>query len=226
MTLDPKRRLIIFDVDGTLIDSQADILAAMSAAFAVANVDMPQRDVVLGIVGLSLPQAFAALAPNAAPDLRTRMVSAYKEAYAEARITAMQDQIAPLFAGMRDLLNALSEQDAVTLAVATGKSRRGLDALLEGHGLTPFFASTQVADNHPSKPHPSMVMAALDETGHDAAQAVMIGDTSFDMEMAQAAGVRGIGVTWGYHPQGRLAAAHQIVGSSDALGQALTGWMA
>jgi phosphoglycolate phosphatase len=96
------------------------------------------------------------------------------------------------------------------LGVATGKSRRGLDILLDKHGLRDYFITAQCADVHPSKPHPAMLQAALAETGIAAKNAVMIGDTQFDMEMAGAAGVHAIGVTWGYHEVDRLVCADYI----------------
>ena len=109
----------------------------------------------------------------------------------------------------------------IPLGIATGKSRRGLDHVLAAHGLAPMFATTQVADDHPSKPHPSMIRAALAETGADPAQSVMIGDTSFDMDMGRAAGVRTIGVSWGYHPRAALAGADAVIDGFDALEAAL-----
>ena len=106
------------------------------------------------------------------------------------------------------------------LGIATGKSRRGVDAIFERLGLHPYFVTIQTADGHPSKPHPSMIRAAIHETGAAAESTVMIGDTVFDIEMAKNAEVAGVGVTWGYHPvdQLKLAGAHEIVtGYADLL---------
>jgi phosphoglycolate phosphatase len=190
-------RLVIFDVDGTLVDSQAEIVAAMTLAFASENVALPERATVLSIVGLSLAEAFATLCPDAAPDQRARMVEAYKGAFMSLRADNME--MGPLFPGARVAIDALQAQDDTLLAVATGKSRRGLDKVLERHGLTGVFHSEQVADHHPSKPNPSMILTALNETGVMPQRAVMLGDTTFDMDMARAAGIKKIGVTWGYH---------------------------
>jgi phosphoglycolate phosphatase len=207
-------RLIVFDVDGTLVDSQADILAAMGAAFAAVGVDAPSREEILGIVGLSLDVAVARLAPQAD---HARMVEAYKDAYATLRSRTGAAQSSPLYPGARALLDRLLGEPETLLGVATGKSKRGLDKLVEAHGLEHFFVTRQVADFHPSKPHPSMLQQAMAEAGCAAAQTAMIGDTSFDMQMAQAAGVHGIGVTWGYHPRAALREARQIAEDFDGL---------
>ena len=194
----PDLRLVIFDVDGTLVDSQAEILAAMALAFQSEGLVLPERGTVLSIVGLSLAEAFAVLCPNAAQAQRARLVEAYKAAFMQLRT---QDQeMGPLFPGARAALDVLAAQDHTLLAVATGKSRRGLDKVLERHGLTGVFHSEQVADHHPSKPNPSMILTALNETGVVPQKAVMLGDTTYDMDMARAAGIKKIGVTWGYHP--------------------------
>ena len=190
-------RLVIFDVDGTLVDSQAEIMAAMTMAFASEGIAMPERQAVLSIVGLSLAEAFAVLCPTVTGDQQARLVAAYKDAFRHLR----QDnqEMGPLFPGAREAIAALQAQDHTLLAVATGKSRRGLDKVLERHGLTGVFHSEQVADHHPSKPNPSMILTALNETGILPSRAVMLGDTTYDMDMARAAGIKKIGVTWGYH---------------------------
>jgi phosphoglycolate phosphatase len=149
-------------------------------------------------VGLSLAEAFRALCPDADERQRAGMVEAYKDAFMSLR--AQKQEMGPLFPGALDALEALRAQDHTLLAVATGKSRRGLDKVLERHGLTGVFHSEQVADHHPSKPNPSMILTALNETGVMPQKAVMLGDTTFDMDMARAAGIKKIGVTWGYHP--------------------------
>jgi phosphoglycolate phosphatase len=213
-------KLVIFDVDGTLVDSQADILASMAAAFASEGLAPPPREAVLGIVGLSLPVALARLLPEAEAPRLDRMVEAYKSAYLGLR-QSNGPAASPLYPGIAALLDRLAGYERLLLGIATGKSRRGLTALLDGHGLARRFVTTQVADDHPSKPHPSMIFTALMEAGVEADDAVMIGDTSYDMEMARAAGVRGIGVSWGYHPAERLAAASAVVGDAAALQQAI-----
>lgn len=196
-------RLAIFDVDGTLVDSQASIVAAMTAAFAALGLPVPSRTQILSIVGLSLDHAMLRLVPEQDADTRARLVEAYKQAYFEHRL-AQGAAHSPLFPGALEVLQQLHADPEVLLAVATGKSRRGLDGLIEAHGLERFFVSRQVADDHPSKPHPSMIHTAIAESGAAPADAVMIGDTTFDMDMAQAAGIAGLGVGWGYHDAAAL----------------------
>ena len=203
-------RLIVFDVDGTLVDSQGDILAAMGAAFDAVRLVRPARAEVLSIVGLSLPEAMAVLAPDH-PQHHGALVDGYKSAYMDLRARQGAAESSPLYPGVRDVLEQLRAVDPWLLGIATGKSRRGLDKLLEGHGLQGWFVTEQVSDFHPSKPHPAMLEAALAEAGLDAGQAVMIGDTSYDMEMARAAGMFAIGVSWGYHDRARLRGADVIL---------------
>ena len=208
-------RLVIFDVDGTLVDSQADIIASMGVAFETQGLEAPQRESVLSIVGLSLPRAVEKLAPEASEVQLAGLVAAYKESYAADR--AAKRMRAVLYPGALEMLHRLHAVPDVLLAVATGKSRRGLDFVLEMHGLKHLFVSTQVADDHPSKPHPSMVLTALAETGVEAAQAVMVGDTTYDMEMAAAAQVPFVGVGWGYHPEAQLTKSLAILESFQQL---------
>lgn len=210
-------RLVIFDVDGTLVDSQADILGAMHLAFASEGMITPPRDVVLGVVGLSLDVLMLELAPDADAGTRARLVQGYKDAYMTLRADQGSEISSPFYPGAREALGVLQEQPDILLGVATGKSRRGLDKLIEAHGLRGMFITQQVADFHPSKPHPAMLREALRETGVNACDTVMVGDTSFDMEMAQAAGITGIGVHWGYHPVARLGAAQHLLERFDAL---------
>jgi len=210
-------RLVIFDVDGTLVDSQADILASMRAAFASAGLEAPARAEILSIVGLSLPLAIAELAPGIDPATRDAMVEAYKASYMGLRIEKGTPQSSPLYPNTREVLEALHAQPETLLGIATGKSRRGLDKLLDGHEMRRLFVTQQCADDHPSKPHPAMIEAALSETGMPAHRAVMLGDTSFDMQMARAAGVTAIGVTWGYHDAARLRDAHHVIDDIRAL---------
>ncbi|MEN8891724.1 HAD-IA family hydrolase [Planktotalea arctica] len=204
-------KAVIFDVDGTLVDSQADILAAMSGAFQAEGLEEPERAAVLGIVGLSLDVAIPILAPACDAPTCTRMVQGYKDAYAGLRRLQGADISSPLYPGARAALMSLIGQDEVLLGVATGKSRRGLDKLIEAHGLEGVFLTRQVADDHPSKPNPSMLFQAMRELGVGPQDTVMIGDTSFDRDMAHAAGVAFIAVAWGYHDVARLAGAEMFV---------------
>ncbi|TCK98880.1 phosphoglycolate phosphatase [Shimia isoporae] len=214
-------KLVIFDVDGTLVDSQADILGSMNGAFEAQGLKTPDREAILGIVGLSLDVAMLKLAPQAGTAVRAELVEGYKRTYMQRREAVGTKESSPLYPGARAALDRLRARDDILLGVATGKSRRGLDKLIEGHGLDGYFQTRQVADDHPSKPHPSMIFAALSETGMEHVDAVMVGDTSYDMDMAQAAGVAGLGVSWGYHPASALKSARAMVDDFSALDEAL-----
>ena len=211
-------RLVIFDVDGTLVDSQAHILASMAAAFEGQGLPPPSRAATLAIVGLSLPVAMARLAP-ARPDLVDALVAGYKAAFARMRLAGDGAARSPLYPGAGATLAALGAAPFTLLAIATGKSRRGLDHLVDLHGWRGVFQALHCADDHPSKPHPSMVEGCLRDTGVEAARAVIVGDTSFDMEMGRAAGIAAIGVSWGYHPRAALerAGARAVIDRFDAL---------
>ncbi len=206
-------KLAVFDCDGTLVDGQAAVCDAMGSAFATAGLAAPDRHAVRRIVGLSLPQAVRRLAPEASAERQAAAVDAYKRAFRETREAGRLYE--PLFDGIESLLRSLRNEGWV-LAVATGKSDRGLAACLAGHGIADLFVSLQTADRHPSKPHPAMLEAALFEAGAAAHEAAMIGDTSFDMAMACAAGVRAIGVDWGYHAADELMDAGAVAVARDA----------
>jgi phosphoglycolate phosphatase len=205
-------RLAIFDCDGTLVDSQANICRALEDTFAAARIAVPTRTAIRRIVGLNVVEAMQALLPEASGDDHVTLAQAYKDRFHQMRISgALTDE--PLFDGIAELVAALHD-DGWLLGVATGKSDRGLGHVLAAHGLTDRFVTLQTADRHPSKPHPSMIHTAIAEAGADPAATAMIGDTSYDMAMARNAGVRAIGVTWGYHDEANLidAGAHSIAG--------------
>lgn len=207
-------RLAVFDCDGTLIDGQAAVCAAMRGGFETAGLAVPPDHAIRRIVGLSLLHAIRRLAPEADAETHERAVEAYRASFFAAREAGTVHE--PLYDGIRELLEGLSGS-GWTLGVATGKTRRGLDGGLATHGLTHLFATLQTSDFHPSKPHPSMIEAALAETGAAPGDTVMIGDTAFDIEMARAAGVRALGVAWGYHtPEELLAAGAEAVAESAA----------
>lgn len=197
-------RLVIFDCDGTLVDGQAAICDTMDEAFAAAGLAPPDRNEVRRMVGLSLPHALRILAPDASEDEHSAALEAYKAGYRSRRETGILEE--PLYEGMKALIERLDAAGWL-LGVATGKSDRGLQACLETHGIKHRFVTLQTADRHPSKPHPAMLEEALAEAGVGAADAVMVGDTTFDIDMAIAARVRAIGVAWGYHEPGELIAA-------------------
>lgn len=215
-------RLAVFDCDGTLVDGQAAICETMEQAFAAAGLPQPDRHSVRRMVGLSLPYALRELAPEADEEQRARAVEAYKEGYRALRLSgALQE---PLYDGIAELIGRLAAAGWL-LGVATGKSDRGLHACLDTHGIKQHFITLQTADRHPSKPHPAMLEAALFEAGVSPADAVMIGDTSFDMEMACAARVRAIGVDWGYHEPHELldAGASAVAGTMAQLEEMIRG---
>jgi phosphoglycolate phosphatase len=213
-------RLAVFDCDGTLVDGQADVCWAMERAFARAGLSAPDVSAVRRAVGLSLPQAVRALAPDLNEDQNRTVTEFYRSSFRARREEGLLDE--PLYDGIAELLTALHD-DGWRLAVATGKSDRGLAACLATHGIADLFVSLQTADRHPSKPHPAMLEAALFEAGALPAQAVMIGDTSFDMLMARSARVAAIGVAWGYHAPAELLAsgALSVAATVAALSQAM-----
>ncbi|MAX00470.1 MAG: haloacid dehalogenase [Sphingomonas sp.] len=198
-------RLAIFDCDGTLADSQANICLAMEEAFSGAKLTPPERTLIRRIVGLNLVEAMAQLLPDADMAMHRVLAESYKDCFRRMRVdgTLLAE---PLFDGIAETLGALEDAGWV-LGVATGKSDRGLHLLLDHHGVRHRFVTLQTADRHPSKPHPSMIEAAIAEAGASPETSVMIGDTSFDMAMGVAAGVHPIGVGWGYHPPEELVAA-------------------
>ncbi|MEP3420539.1 MAG: HAD-IA family hydrolase [Erythrobacter sp.] len=214
--------LAVFDCDGTLVDGQADICDTMESAFDRAKIAPPSRHDIRRIVGLSLPVAIRQLSPELDEDQVRHVVEFYKSSYFARRQEGMLHE--PLYDGIADLLHRLRDA-GWSLAVATGKSDRGLNAVLAAHGLSDLFISLQTADRHPSKPHPAMLEAALLEAGVDTADAVMIGDTSFDMQMARTANVRAVGVAWGYHETPELMATGADIVTRNAahLGDELLG---
>jgi len=190
-------RLAVFDCDGTLVDSQANILLAMMDVFDAAGLPRPAAHDIRRGVGLSLIEIMRVLVPDGDDGLHARLASDYRAAFQQRRADKRLDP-EPLYPGVAEGLATLSGAGWL-LGVATGKSDRGLHLILEHHGLAHHFVTLQTADRHPSKPHPAMLQQAMLDAGCAAADAVMIGDTVFDIAMARNARVRGIGVDWGYH---------------------------
>ena len=207
-------RLAIFDCDGTLVDSGAPIYAALSASFKENGFDVPPASVSRRVIGLSLPEAMAALLPEQPSEQHRKLADDYKRAFMELRTAGAVEE--PLFEGVIELLDTL-EAGGWLLAVATGKSDRGLRHCLERHGIHARFASLQTADTHPSKPHPSMVEQAMAQGGAEPQTTIVVGDTSFDMAMARAAGARAIGAGWGYHEPEELIQAGALAVASHPL---------
>jgi len=215
-------KLAVFDCDGTLVDGQADVCWSMRRAFERADLNAPDDNLVRRCVGLSLPVAVRELAHDLSETQVAAVVEFYKSSYRARREEGLLDE--PLFDGIAALLQSL-HKGGWSLAVATGKSDRGLTACLAAHGLTDLFVSLQTADRHPSKPHPAMLEAALFDAAVEPDETVMIGDTSFDIDMGRAAGVRTVGVAWGYHPPEELhhCGADMIADDVDELGRILRG---
>ena len=200
-------RLAIFDCDGTLVDSGATIYRALAAAFEQHGLEIPPPEVSRKVIGLSLTDAMAALLPDVSPEQHVALAEDYKRAFWNLRAAGEVEE--PLFDGILELLDAL-EEDGWLLAMATGKSDRGLRHCLESHHIHARFVSLQTADRHPSKPHPSMVEQAIAEGGASPESSIVVGDTSFDIAMAVNAGARGIGAGWGYHDAEELLEAGAI----------------
>ncbi len=195
-------RLVMFDCDGTLVDSQHMIFAAMNHAFDQHGMACPDLDSVRRVVGLGLVEAIEALVPHLDRDAHVTLAESYKDAFGHLRHDPLHAE--PLFPGVREALSALSGAGYL-LGIATGKSRRGLASTLNLHGLRDLFVTLQTADDAPGKPHPGMLENALRATGARREDTVMIGDTVFDIRMARNAGIHPLGVSWGYHSAEELA---------------------
>jgi phosphoglycolate phosphatase len=206
---DRTTHLILLDIDGTLVDSQDFIVEAQRRAFAAHALPAPERARSLSVVGLSLIEAFTELVGKDAP--AAGLADAYRKAWHEMREDpAFLD---PFFEGALEFVRELIARGDVKLGIATGKARRGVVHLMDRTGWHEHFVTIQTADDHPSKPAPDMILKAMAEVGASPQHTIMIGDTSYDMAMAKAAGVHGIGVGWGYHAREALlaAGAEQIV---------------
>lgn len=213
--------LVVFDVDGTLVDSQHLIVEAQRRAFSEHGLQPPPRKDALSVVGLSLPEAFRRLVGEAGPI--DSLSHSYRKAFQALRVAPDYEE--PLFPGMADLVARLHGRADIQLGIATGKSRRGVDHLVSKHGWEGWFATIQTADDAPSKPDPAMLLQAIAEAGAAPSATVMIGDTTYDMMMAREAGVAAIGVAWGYHSPGALfgAGAVTVVETAASLSELFSG---
>jgi phosphoglycolate phosphatase len=196
--------LVVFDVDGTLVDTELSIIEGFVAGFEAAGLVAPTAAAIRRTVGLSMEIAVARLLPGADAGLIERVAHLSREAVWALR--QQPDYAEPLYPGALAAIEGLSSR-GIVLAVATGKGRRGLRLFLERHGLAGRFMATQTADDAASKPAPDMLLNILAETGIDRRRAVMVGDTTFDMTMAGAAHMAAVGVSWGYHAPEELEAA-------------------
>jgi phosphoglycolate phosphatase len=193
-----KYDLVVFDWDGTLMDSEARIVDCLQRAATDIGVDVPSRAEARDIIGLGLEQAVARLFPLADERLVGQLVDAY-------RVHWLGDEVRPssMFAGSRELVAELHQAGSL-LAVATGKSRRGLEKSLVESGIGDLFHVTRCADETLSKPHPQMLEEILTDLNTAPQCALMIGDTEYDMQMAASAGVAAVGVSHGVHSEERL----------------------
>lgn len=192
-------KALIFDWDGTLFDSTAIIVSSLQSAFAHLQLPVPERGACRHVIGLSLPHAMQHLCPSLPEDAYPELVASYRQHYLG------RDHEIVLFDGVVDGLRRYREQGWF-LAVATGKSRAGLDRALQVSGLGPLFDVTRCADETFSKPHPEMLLQILDVLGLNAGEALMVGDTTHDMQLARNAGTAAVGVTYGAHERASLAA--------------------
>ncbi len=217
-------KLVVFDCDGTLVDSQHMIIDAMRATYD--QLKLPQEDEmrVRSIIGLSLVEAMAMLRPDDERAFHEEMAEIYKREFYRLRV---DEAIAPepLFPGTLEILETLNNAGFL-LGVATGKSHRGLIGVIKEHGLEDTFITLQTADNHPSKPHPSMIHTAMADAGASPETTLMVGDTSYDMMMARSARVCAVGVKWGYHSEHELrdGGAHHLLDSYDPLHGIAENW--
>lgn len=196
--------LVVFDWDGTLLDSAAAIVRAIQMAAQDLQVPVPNEYMARHVIGLGLQEALMRAVPDLPVEAYPQMVDRYRHHYLGA------DHTLTLFAGVPEMLAKLKEQGCL-LAVATGKSRLGLNRALAHSGLGAFFQATRCADECFSKPHPQMLEEILDELGVSTDKAVMIGDTTHDLNMAQQAGVDGVGVLYGAHPAEDLLACKPVI---------------
>ena len=218
--------LVVFDVDGTIVDSQATVSNGVAMTFEDEGLAPPDRSSVRSIIGLSLTEAMHRLVPGANDEKVARLVAGSRANLHRTHSNSMPTE--QLYPGAVDCLQRLSRRPDTLLGIATGKSRRGVNAMIEMHKLGGLFVTVQTADEHPSKPHPAMLLAARAELGVAPERTVMIGDSSYDMMMARAAGAFALGVTWGYQSGRSLeaAGAHRLVGDYAAVDVAIEDFLA
>lgn len=195
--------LILFDCDGTLLDSAALIIEVMQGAFVAQGMKEPQPAAIRRQIGLNLEHVISSLGM---PDEQLHAaVEAYKQEMRWRRSQAPLPE--PMFDGMKEWLHQLVMIDEVVLGIATGKSLRGLQASLSHHGILDLFMILRTPDHGPGKPDPFMVLDACHHLGIPSSRTIVIGDTTYDMMMAKSAGALALGVSWGYHQPLELVAA-------------------
>ena len=196
-----KPKLVIMDLDGTLVDSQEFIISATTVAFRNEGLKAPKRENILSIIGLSLAEAFRVLNKDLNEKQIKKLISRFKDCYN----TFNQEQlISPLYENAKNFLENLKRNEEIILAIATGKGLKGLLQILKAHNLEAFFSKLQTSDFYPSKPDPTMLVSLMKTLKIKTEDAVMVGDTDFDISMAHRAGIKSIGVLWGYHSISRI----------------------
>ncbi len=210
-------RLVLFDCDGTIVDSQQAIITGMTQAIQQAGLTPPPDATILKSVGLSLEEAITSYLPDIAHDLRMEILASYRDIAQE--IASREDRGEVLFEGISELIQALAQEPDTFLGIVTMKSRRGVHRVCQTHGFTEFFQVLKSADDGPGKPNPQLIFDAMSELGVAAEQTLMIGDTIYDMAMATNANVLPIGVSWGYNPVEELQnyGAQHIVSNTQEL---------
>ena len=209
--------LVLFDCDGTLVDSQHVISEAMDRTFRQHGLETPGVERTRTIVGLSLPLAIATLLGDEDSERSLVMAETYR---AESQLLRRQHGVVePLFPGVHQTIGSLRKREEILIGMVTGKSRRGVKSVIDHHGLDGFFQVVRTADDCPSKPHPAMVLEACAETGTEPQRTIVVGDTRFDMDMANAADAIPVGVSWGYHPGEdlRRSGARSVIDTFDEL---------
>lgn len=211
-------KLVLFDCDGTLVDSVKLIHEVMARTFVHFGYKRPDVSETKAIIGLTLDIAIARMQGKPhADDEAVAMMAYYKSIFAETRAEPGYEE--PLFAGISPMMAQLTGRDDLLIGAVTGKSRRGLNLIMDTHGFRPHFIVSRTADDCPSKPHPAMVTECCDETGIRAEDTIVIGDAIYDMMMARSAGAKAVGVSWGYGPVPALleSGAHHIVNRPDEI---------
>jgi phosphoglycolate phosphatase len=218
-------KLVLFDADGTLIDSQSIIHESMRLTFLRFDYDELLPEHTRAIIGLTLDRAIATILQRGVDDEILAMTAEYKQIYLQ--LAAIEEMQSRPFNGVPQFVRKLATREDVLLGIVTGKSRRGVQKLLETVHFENLFVTSRCADDCPSKPHPAMVLECCEEVGVSAANTLVVGDTGFDMEMAVSAGATAMGVAWGYHPLERMlaAGAHCIAHSANHLEMAVDQWM-
>ncbi|WP_310619419.1 HAD-IA family hydrolase [Flexibacterium corallicola] len=209
--------LIVFDCDGTLVDGQHSVLQGFEASFKQVGLPLPSHNDILSTIGLSLEQALLHIVGDPNREIIPQLIEAFHKEKIHRRSQGLDHD--PLYPGVKQTLEELAAMDNVLLGIATGKHSRGVDHMLDVHQLHGKFVTIQTADKAPSKPNPTMLYQAMSEAGTSPQNTIMIGDTTFDTMMAQNAGVRSIGVNWGYHKRKELlrTGACQVIDRFEAL---------